>query len=125
LNGYRLLELKCWCTIDNVIKDHSEGWRRLDVTVLHTALLEKHLGIDAAKLAAETNVHYVRGRDESLDLIGDGKYQAAFLINPTRVDQVAQVAGAGERMPQKSTDFYPKLLSGMVMMKMTIDKSKK
>jgi len=125
LNGYRLLELKSWTTMDNLVKDHSEGWRRLDVTVLHTALLEKYLGIDAVKLAAETNVHYVRGRDESLDLVGDGKYQAAFLINPTRVDQVAQVAGAGERMPQKSTDFYPKLLSGMVMMKMSIDKSKK
>lgn len=124
LTGYRLLELKSWTTMDNLIKDHSEGWRRLDVTVLHSALLEKYLGIDAAKLAAETNIHYVRGRDESLDMVGDGHYKAAFLINPTRVDQVAQVAGAGERMPQKSTDFYPKLLSGMVLMKMSIDKSK-
>lgn len=123
--GYYLFTLKDLGLMDKLVKDHSEGWRHLDVTVLHIALLERLLGIDAAKLAAETNVHYVRGRDESLDLVGDGIYQAAFLLNSTRVDQVAQVASAGERMPQKSTDFYPKLLSGMVLMKMTIDKSKK
>ena len=123
MDGYRLLTLKDPAIMDQMVSDHSEAWKRLDVTVLHIALLEKLLGIDAEKLAAETNVHYVRGRDESLDRLGDGKHQAAFLINPTRIDQVREVASAGERMPQKSTDFFPKLLTGMVMMKMKIDKS--
>ncbi len=123
LNGYRLLTLKNPALMDSLVPDHSLGWRRLDVTVLHVALLDKLLGIDAAKLAAETNVHYVRGRDEAPDCVGRGDYQAVFLVNPTRVDQVKSVASAGERMPQKSTDFYPKLLSGLILMKMTIDKS--
>lgn len=123
VHGYRLLTLKNPGLMDTLVTDHSAGWKMLDVTVLHVALLEKLLGIDAAKLAAETNIHYVRGRDEALDYVGKEHYQAAFLINPTRVQQVSQVASAGERMPQKSTDFYPKLLSGMILMKMTIDKS--
>jgi uncharacterized protein (DUF1015 family) len=123
LSGLRLLAIKDPATMDALVPDHSLGWRRLDVTILHVALLEKMLGIDAAKLAAETNIHYVRGRDEALDHIGVGGVQATFLVNPTRVDQVKQVASFGERMPQKSTDFYPKLLSGLILMKMQIDKS--
>lgn len=123
MDGYRLLRLKDPTVMDSVVEDHSETWRRLDVTVLHTLLLDQLLGIDADKLAAHSNVHYVRGRDEALDCVGKGKYQATFLINATRVDQVREVASAGERMPQKSTDFFPKLLTGMVMMKMKIDKS--
>ena len=124
LDGLRLLTLKDPALMDRIVEgEHSQAWRRLDVTVLHSALLERFLGIDAEKLAAETNVHYVRGRDETLNMVGKEGSQAAFLINPTRVDQVREVALAGERMPQKSTDFFPKLLTGMVMMKMQIDKS--
>jgi len=123
LNGCRMIALKNPVLMDGLVADHSKAWKELDVTVLHVALLEKLLGIDAAKLAAETNVHYVRGRDEALDYVGKEHYQAAFLVNPTRVMQVREVASAGERMPQKSTDFYPKLLSGLILMRMQIDKS--
>ncbi|NQU04741.1 MAG: DUF1015 domain-containing protein [Calditrichaeota bacterium] len=125
MNGYRLLTLKDPTLLDRLVEggEHSEVWRRLDVTVLHTALLDRLLGIDAEKLAAHSHVNYIRGRDEALDKIGTDGKQAAFLINSTRVDQVRDVAAAGERMPQKSTDFFPKLLTGMVMMKMQIDKS--
>ncbi len=124
LDGYHLLTLKDPSLMDRLVEgEHSEAWRRLDVTVLHTALLERLLKITAEKLEAHSNVHYVRGRDESLDMVGNDGNQAAFLINPTRVDQVREIASAGERMPQKSTDFFPKLLTGMVMMKMKIDKS--
>jgi len=106
-----------------VADEHCEAWRRLDVTVLHTAILDKLLGIDEAKLVAYSNVRYVRGRDKALDAVGSDGVQAAFLLNPTRTEQVLAVASGGERMPQKSTDYFPKLLTGMVMMKMTIDKS--
>ncbi len=123
MDGYRLLTVKNPAVMDQAVEEHSETWKRLDVTVLHTLLLDNLLGIDAEKLAAHSNVYYVRGRDEALDYVGKDKYQATFLINPTRVDQVNDVASAGERMPQKSTDFFPKLLTGMVMMKMNIDKS--
>lgn len=124
MDGFRLLTLRDSALMDRLVTDeHCEAWRRLDVTILHVALLDKILGINQEKLAAESNVHYVRGRDEALAYVGKEGCQAAFLINPTRVDQVREVASVGERMPQKSTDFFPKLLTGMVMMKMNIDKS--
>jgi len=124
MDGYRLLILKDPSLLDRIVEgEHPEVWRRLDVTVLHTALLDRLLGITAEKLEAHSNIHYIRGRDESLDMAGKDNNQAAFIVNPTRVDQVRDVALAGERMPSKSTDFFPKLLTGMVMMKMNIDKS--
>ncbi|MBT3231783.1 MAG: DUF1015 domain-containing protein [Calditrichaeota bacterium] len=124
MDGLKLLTLKNPGLMDQLVGDaHCEGWRKLDVTVLHTALLDKLLGIGADALEKETNVRYVRGRAAALDTLGKDGIQAVFLINATKVSQVSEVASAGERMPQKSTDFFPKLLSGMVMMKMQIDKS--
>ena len=124
MDGYRLLTLKDTATTEGIIEgEHSATWRGLDVTVLHFAILDAYLGINEEKLAAGSNVHYFRRKDGALDAVGDGTYQAAFLINPTRLEQVREVALAGERMPQKSTDFFPKLLTGMVMMKMKNDKS--
>ena len=124
LDGYRLFMLKGPNLMDSLVTDeHCDAWRRLDVTVLHTALLDNLLGIDEAKLESYSNVRYVRGRDKALDSVGSDGVQAAFLLNPTRTEQVLAVASEGERMPQKSTDYFPKLLTGMVMMKMTIDKS--
>ncbi len=99
----------------------SHHWKSLDVTVLHSLILERLLGIDAAKLEAQAHVDYGRDKDKVLDRLTD-RYQLVFLMNPTSVMDVKTVAGAGERMPQKSTDFYPKLLTGMVFMRMNIDK---
>ncbi len=124
MDGLKLLTLKDPGLMDQLVGDaHCEAWCKLDVTVLHTALLDKLLGIGAEALEKETNVRYVRGRAEALATLGNDGIQAVFLINATRVSQVSEVASAGERMPQKSTDFFPKLLTGMVMMKMNIDKS--
>jgi uncharacterized protein (DUF1015 family) len=94
----------------------------LDVSVLHSLLLERFLEIDEAKLAAQSNIDYVRDRDEGIQLVEDGKYQAAFFLNPTTAEQLQRVASLGQRMPQKSTDFFPKLLTGLVFMKMQIEK---
>jgi uncharacterized protein (DUF1015 family) len=97
--------------------------RRLDVTVLHSLLLERFLGIDESKLAAQAHIDYVRERDSCIQLVDGGKYQAAFFLNPTTAGQMQQIASLGERMPQKSTDFFPKLLTGLVFMKMQIRKN--
>ncbi len=124
MSDYKMLKLQNLDLMNSLVKgDQCDAWKKLDVTVLHTALLDQILGIDKDKLAAETNVRYIRGRNEALDTVGKDGIQAVFLLNPTRVDQVSEVASADERMPQKSTDFFPKLLTGMVMMKMQIDKS--
>ncbi|MEO0133056.1 MAG: DUF1015 domain-containing protein [candidate division WOR-3 bacterium] len=98
-----------------VTNDHSNVWKSLDVTILH-GFLEKFLGIDAKTLEAYTNVKYIREPEEGFEMmLKDPSVQAIFFLNPTKVDEVKQVALAGERMPQKSTDFYPKLITGLVM----------
>ena len=102
--------------------EHAPAWKRLDVAILHKAILEKILGIDEETLARGTHVEYTHTAEEAVALMDDGKGQIAFLLNPTRVEDVLAVADAGEPMPQKSTDFYPKLLSGLVAMKMDIAK---
>ncbi len=85
----------------------------LDVSLLHNVLLEKVLGI----VVREDNIAFTQDDAVALDLVARQDYQIAFLLNPTRVEQIVQYAMAGERMPRKSTYFYPKLLTGIVLHK--------
>jgi len=87
----------------------------LDVTVLHGLILEHLLGMSRAQQNQAGNIWYVATFDEGLDRVRRGEYQAGFFLNPTRIGQVRAVAESGAVMPQKSTDFYPKLLTGLVM----------
>jgi uncharacterized protein (DUF1015 family) len=104
------------------LKNRSEPERELDVSVLHSLLLDRALGIDAAKLSSQAHVDYIRERDECIRMVDNGGYQAAFLLNPTTAEQMLRIASSGRRMPQKSTDFFPKLLTGLVFMRMKIEK---
>jgi uncharacterized protein (DUF1015 family) len=90
-------------------------WDTLDVAILHVAILEALLGIDEQRLRDEANVTYWREEEKALAELQSGAAQLAFFLSPTPVGDVKAVADARSRMPQKSTDFYPKLLSGMVM----------
>ena len=108
--------------MSELLSEASEAWRDLDVAILHKLVLEKYLGIDKEALEEKRNLEYIRGRDKALDMLKEGGYQGAFIMNPTRIDQVLEVADRGEKMPQKSTDFYPKLLTGPVIHKLSIDK---
>ena len=87
----------------------------LDVTVLHTGILERFLGIDLQVLKGGKRVEYYKQADDAVKRADD--CDCAFLLNPTRVKQIADVASAGGKMPQKSTYFYPKLITGPVMRK--------
>jgi hypothetical protein len=87
---------------------------RLDLAVLHAALFNDLLGISAADVAAGDRLAYTRSEDEARDAVERGEAQAAILVRPTRLEELAAVASAGDVMPQKSTYFYPKLLTGMV-----------
>jgi uncharacterized protein (DUF1015 family) len=119
---FYLLRLKEEGKADALMLAHPETYRHLDVSILHTLILERTLGIDEARLVTQANVEYFRDRDDCITSVDEGKHQAAFFLNPTTVEQVQRVALLGERMPQKSTDFYPKLLTGLVFMKMKIRK---
>jgi len=89
--------------------------RRLDVTLLHALVIEQILGIDRAAQEKQTNLRYVKDTSKALDEARAAGVQAVFLMNPTKVHEVRDVADAGEVMPQKSTFFYPKLASGLVL----------
>jgi uncharacterized protein (DUF1015 family) len=90
----------------------------LDVRVLHETLLGKVLGIGEDAVRDEKHLRYVRGLDAALDAARKGEAQIAFLLKPTSVEQVAETSFGGGVMPQKSTDFYPKLLSGLTIYKL-------
>ena len=88
--------------------------RQLDLVILHGVILGDRLMIDAASVAAGGRLAYTRSEAEAIRAVVDGEAQAAILVRPTRLEQLAAVAGIGEVMPQKSTYFYPKLLTGLV-----------
>lgn len=94
-------------------RDRSAAWRQLDVSIAHALLLEQALGL--APEMIEEQVTYTRDATEALCLVRQGQGQVALLLNPTRVAQVCAVARARDRMPQKSTYFYPKVLTGLVI----------
>jgi uncharacterized protein (DUF1015 family) len=98
-----------------MLPDVSEAQRGLDVVLLHRLLLDKGLGISAEAVAAEKNVRYEREMEAALAAVDRGEAQLACLLNPVRVQQVADIALGGDVLPQKSTDFYPKLLSGIAI----------
>jgi uncharacterized protein (DUF1015 family) len=85
----------------------------LDVVQLHQCLLEGVMKLSGESIRNQQNLAYVREASEALAQVRKGASDIAFLMNPCRVQQVRDIAFAGEVMPQKSTDFYPKLLSGL------------
>jgi uncharacterized protein (DUF1015 family) len=92
-----------------------ERQRRLDLSQLHSITLERLLGLDAEKVREQTNIRYLRDATEAVDQVRRSEANTAFLTNPVTLEQLKEVAFAGEVMPQKSTDFYPKLLSGLTI----------
>jgi len=113
-----LLALRNTAELERLLPDVSAAQRQLDVVLLHRLLLHKCLGITADKVMAETNVRYEREMEAAIAAVDQGAAQAAFLLNPVRVKTVMEIALGGDVMPQKSTDFYPKLLSGLCIYKM-------
>jgi uncharacterized protein (DUF1015 family) len=89
--------------------------RRLDVAILHEVLLGRVLGLTEDAVRDERNIRYVRGFREAAREIERAGTQAVIFLNAVNVDQVAELALSGGVMPQKSTDFYPKLLSGVTI----------
>ena len=96
--------------------DFSARQRKLDVVNLHSLLLEKTLGISHQQVIDQQHIRYLRGADEAIRTVKtDPEVNVALLMNPVSVEQVREIAFAGDVLPQKSTDFYPKLLSGLTI----------
>lgn len=101
-------------------KEHSRDWNLLDVNVLHTMILNDVLGITPEDLAHEKKIDYHRDAKDVIKRVQDGQYALAFLVNPVKIGQIKDITKKWERFPQKTTDFYPKLLSGLLMCRLNI-----
>ena len=93
----------------------SPAWQGLDVSVLHSLIIEKYLGIGQELLARGEHITYTREEVGALRAVDSGDYQVALFLNPTLVEEVTEVAANGEKMPQKSTYFYPKIITGLMI----------
>jgi uncharacterized protein (DUF1015 family) len=100
---------------DALLPLYTSAQRQLDVVQLHKVLLEKVLGLSEESIRNQENLSYVREGTEAVERVHHDEAQVAFLMNPCRMEQVRGIAFAGGVLPQKSTDFYPKLLSGLTI----------
>jgi uncharacterized protein (DUF1015 family) len=108
--------------MDSAAPEKSRPWRSLDVSVLHKLILAELLGIGEKQLAEGSNLEYVKDNSNAInELIAEidrGQKQVVFFMNPTKIEQIKMVADHGERMPQKSTYFYPKIYTGLTINKL-------
>lgn len=112
---WQLLTLKEGDVMAQMLPGASPALQGLDVSVLHSLILERIMGIDKENMAKQINLTYTKVFDEAIEGVRSGEFQCAFLLNPTKVSEIRDVAAAGEKMPQKSTYFYPKAITGLVM----------
>jgi len=100
---------------EEITEDRSKEWKRLDVAILHSLIIDKLQALSSEPFSLENNVSYIRNLDQGIDKVRTGEFQMIFLLNPVSLHQIREVVENGEVMPQKSTDFFPKLKSGLVM----------
>jgi len=121
-NAFYIAVLRDKQAMDSIVPNMSDAWRSLDVTILHKLVLEKLLGLNEKSIAPGENLEYIKDDpyaiDQSISQIDAGGKQILFLMNPVKIQQLKMVTSAGERMPQKSTYFYPKMYSGLVINKL-------
>ncbi|MBU3933099.1 MAG: DUF1015 domain-containing protein [Candidatus Omnitrophica bacterium] len=114
-NKFWGLKLKSAGIVYKIIDEDKQSFHKgLDVSILHSLVIERILNI----APFEKNIYYTRDAQECIKLVSEDKYQAAFFLRPLRVTQVKRAACAGRKMPHKSTYFYPKLLTGLVINKL-------
>jgi len=121
-NAFYVAVLRDIQAMDPVMPDMSPAWKTLDVSILHKLILEKLLDIDEERLAKGENLQYVKDTPnaiyESISQVDAGRKQVVFFMNPIKIQQLKMVTDAGERMPQKSTYFYPKVYTGLTIQKL-------
>jgi uncharacterized protein (DUF1015 family) len=113
--AFHLFVLKKEVNLETLLPDVSPAQRQLDVVLLHRLILGRGLGITPDAVKTEKNITYEREMDAAIAEVNQGRAQICFLLNSVSVETVAEMAMAGEVLPQKSTDFFPKLMSGITM----------
>ena len=102
-------------TLKQLLSDITPRQAALDVVQLHRIVLEHLLHLTHESIANTENIRYLRSAEEAVQQVHDGKADIAFLIRPVTLQQLNDISLSGDVMPQKSTDFYPKLLSGLAI----------
>ncbi len=113
--AFYIFALKKEANLDALLQGVSPAQRKLDVVLLHRLILERGLKITPDAVKTEKNITYEREMDAAVGEVDAGRAQICFLLNPVSVETVAEMAMGGEVLPQKSTDFFPKLMSGITM----------
>ena len=114
---FYLLKLKDTEVMKTILPDKSSAYCELDVSVLHTLILDKVFGIDMENMANQKNLIYTKYANDAVSSVKSGDANCSFLLNGTKVRQIKEVSLNNEKMPQKSTYFYPKLITGIVINK--------
>ena len=114
---YLILRLKNKRTMQRLAKDLSAPLRELDVSTLHLLILEHILGMSPEEQVGGATIRYSQDEEWVLQALEKEDYQAAFILNATKAEEIQSVVAANEKMPQKSTYFYPKLSSGLIVNK--------
>lgn len=119
LNRYFLITLKDSEAYEEMVDlANSSEWKLLDVNILNTLILRRIVGLTEEQLSAQTNVAYTKDLEAALDSVRGGTMQVSLILNATRLQDIITIAENNERMPRKSTHFYPKPLSGLVFFPM-------
>ena len=122
-NHYTLLHLKKGVDLPAMMgRNIPAVLQKLDVIILHRFILDQLLGIEE-KDQDQRRIQIIKNAQRAIDLVREGKFQIAFLLNPPKVEEVQEVASVREFMPQKSTFFYPKLPTGLVINKIVEDET--
>lgn len=115
--GFYTLTLNDESLVQRLIADdHSPEWKALTVSIAHRILLDQIAGVPASGIEDKTMIRYHRDPQEAVDSVHKGEGNFVFFLSPTRMEHIKAVAGHGEKMPQKSTDFYPKVISGLTLL---------
>ena len=114
-NKFYVLKLRE--NVDDILNEYKvpEVLKTLDLIVLHKAIISKELGYTQEEQMAQDGILYIKQEEEAFDMIDSGKAEASFIMAYPKIQDIKRISEAGERMPQKSTYFYPKLLSGLVI----------
>jgi uncharacterized protein (DUF1015 family) len=111
---YTVLTLKSPAIMAKIAPDRGPAWQMLDVSILHEVLIERVMGLSKESVERKENIDYLREVEMGYEQVDKGAASFVFVMNPTRMAEVRACTTAGAKMPQKSTDFYPKVISGLV-----------
>ena len=114
---YYTLDIKDVHVMDDLIEGKSDAYKHLDVTILHKLILEKYFDIDENRESDRDRLVFTKDADEAVNGVRDGEFQCSFLMNATKISEIKDISLANEKMPQKSTYFWPKLVTGIVIYK--------